>query len=130
MSRAMLHGHESSAPPRRAVPRLRFGSGDALPRLDDVALDAHGLSAALTAISERADYLDVFVRVSTPAGAASRRVSLDDARALLSSGKAVALQLSYRVNDTNWSDTVTRTEDGFRLLRVPRSLGGYSLGGE
>jgi hypothetical protein len=93
----------------------------------DAALDPADLRETLASIADGADYLDVTVH-RNDLGVV--RASMAEAVAALSSGEAIAVRLSYRMRDYAWSDTLTRTTSGFRLLRVPRSFGGYPIGGE
>jgi hypothetical protein len=91
------------------------------------ALDETGMAAMVRSIRADADYLDVTVH----GGALGRaRASIDEALAALSSGTAIAVRLSYRIRESAWSDTLTRAERGFRLLRVGRASLGYSAHGE
>lgn len=93
----------------------------------DKPLDETGMAAMFRSIRADADYLDVTVHE----GPLDRvRASIDDALAALSSGRAVAVRLSYRIRESAWSDTLTRADRGFRLLRVSRACLGYSAHGE
>lgn len=93
------------------------------------SLDSSGVRETVRTIAKQAHYLDVTVHTKQEP-AAARHASIEDALALLLSGGAVAIRLSYRVDDDAWSDTLTRAADGFRLLRVRRPLAGWMLGGE
>ena len=44
--------------------------------------------------------------------------SLSDAMAQLFTGTALGVQLRYRFQGSDWWDTLMRTADGFRLVRI------------
>jgi hypothetical protein len=96
----------------------------------DASLDSAGVRATLTEIAENADYLDVLIHARSTAGAAAYRASIEDATRALLAGAAVAVHLSYRMDSTAWSATLTRGNSGFRLLRVPRALSGRPMAGD
>ena len=94
------------------------------------SLDASSVKEALGRIAKQADFLDVVVHAGRGSQQRSYHASIDDACTALLSGRALAVKLSYRVADSAWSDTLTPAAQGFRLLRVERTLGGWSLGGD
>jgi hypothetical protein len=97
----------------------------------DSSMDASAMREALARIAKQADFLDVTVHAGRGVERTSFHASIEEAYALLLSGAALAVKLSYRVADLAWSDTLTPAKDGFRLLRVRRaSGGGWALGGE
>ena len=99
------------------------------PRLTmiDTPLEPTALREALASIADEADYLDVTVHLNDHGVV---RASMAEAVAALASGEAIAVRLRYRVRDHAWLDLLTGTSSGFRLLRVPRSFGGYTSGAE
>ena len=50
-------------------------------------------------------------------------VSLAEALEQLSSGTALGAQLRYSYEGADWWDTLLRTPDGFRLVRIQHRLG-------
>ena len=93
----------------------------------DAALDSCALREVLASIKDGADYLTVTVH--GPERRAGH-VSIDEAFAALLSGEAVAVRLSYRIDENTWFDTLMRAPEGFRLLRVSRPGSGYVMPGE
>jgi hypothetical protein len=96
----------------------------------DASLDSSGVRDTLSSIEQSADYLDVTIHAQSSAGAGAYRASVEDALNALLGGSAVAVRLTYRVDRTAWSATLTRGMRGFRLLRVPRAMSGWAVAGD
>lgn len=92
--------------------------GAPLPPLQVAILDEETLDALFRDIDRGAELLGVQVKASRSAYAAAEAPSLGRARELLLCGVALGVQLRYRLGAGIWCDTLMRTPEGVRLVRV------------
>lgn len=92
-----------------------------LPPLQDTTLDEATLDALFLDVGALAELVAVVVR---PREGLARSVgaSLEAAREALRSGEAAGVQLRYRLQGSEWWDTLMRVEGGVRLVRIEHPL--------
>lgn len=88
-----------------------------LPQLSSAILDAATLSALFADLSACAEVDQVLVKDAAGTNAATAP-SLDAAQSALAAG-ARAVQIRYRWQERWWFDTLMRTPDGVRIVRMP-----------
>ena len=91
------------------------------PRLPDVqqaVLDADTLDALFRDLAQCTQILAVVPKTAAAGMVAERSLSLDDARAGLTSGAFRGVQVRYRYDRQEWCDTLMVTPAGVRLVRI------------
>lgn len=99
----------------------RDGAGklmEPLPDLYSDELDAAALSALIADIEAHAHVSEVLVKGAATVHATAVRPSFSQACASLSAGNIRAVQVRYRWDGRDWSDTVLRTTAGFKVVRM------------
>lgn len=89
-----------------------------LPELQDALLDLATIRQLFFDVSHASTLLEVRVKRGPVTHADEGPPGPDEARALLESGEALAVQLRYLHRGTEWLDTVMRTPSGYRLVRM------------
>jgi len=96
----------------------------ALPPLHLADIDLAKVRELFTDVDALGEGLEIVLKHGAEAhvgGAAC--TSLADAERLLASGAVLGLQLRYQYRGGDWWDTIMRTPDGFRLVRIQHPLG-------
>jgi hypothetical protein len=93
-------------------------SEPALPELYDTLLDREALLQLTTDIETCGELLGVSLRRGARQHGDHAPVALRDAVMQVLDGSAAGLQLRYLHQGRQWWDTVLRTPDGFRLVRI------------
>ena len=96
-------------------------SGDdelVLPDLHEALLDDATLSQLFFDLEAAAQVIDVRLKTRPGAHADGETVSLESARHALASGAAIGAQIRYLHGNTEWWDTLMRTAEGVRLIRI------------
>lgn len=91
---------------------------DSLSPLQVANLDRDTLGELLTDIEALGEDLEVLVKRRAGHVAAQEQTSLTGAVELLFEGQAEGVQLRYRYRGTDWWDTLMRTPEGIRLVRI------------
>jgi hypothetical protein len=90
----------------------------ALPDLQSSALDPETLEQLFFDLSQLAEVLDVRLKAAPTARANPVAPSLEDARLALVQGQTLAAQIRYRFRGVEWIDTLMKTAEGVRLVRM------------
>jgi hypothetical protein len=94
-----------------------LSDGPPLPEMREGLLLADDLTTLFADISSCTTVLDVLEKGGAQRYAEAGRVTLDAARERLVSGAVRAVQVRYRYDGFEWSDTVMSLPTGFRLVR-------------
>jgi hypothetical protein len=70
------------------------------------------------AVAKQAEIHHVQVRTSSPSTAKDCQATLEEARRLLDSGEARAIQIRYSFDDESWCDTLMVFPDVIRVIRT------------
>lgn len=89
-----------------------------MPDVHEAALDLDGVRHLLGDIEACATLQSITIKRGPLQHADPAAATLQSAANELFSGTARAIQLRYRHRGTDWTDTVLRTEPGYRLIRV------------
>jgi hypothetical protein len=92
--------------------------GAPLPPVQAAILDEETLEALFRDIDRGAELLGVQVKARPGTYAEAEAPSLGRARELLLCGAVLGVQLRYRLGAEVWCDTLMRTPEGVRLVRV------------
>ena len=93
-----------------------------LPELQDAILDPETLAQLFQDIQHCAVVDGVFLKGGSAAMVSGASVPLDEAQAALQEGTALGVQIRYWYNGTRWWDTLMRTPQGIRLIRIEHRL--------
>ncbi len=91
---------------------------DPLPSLQDALLDAGLLAELFRDLSGLVEIDEILLKGEARSHASDRCVSLEEAREALEHGRVLGVQIRYRYEGSPWSDTLLRTPQGIRLVRI------------
>jgi len=92
-------------------------AGIELPQLSDTVIDEQTVDALFVDITACTQLLEVIVKRA--AGyVGDDRVSLDEARQLISDGAVRGVQIRYVYDGAQWWDTLMLTPAGIRIVRI------------
>lgn len=94
-----------------------------LPNLYSGELDLAALSTLFEDLSAHAQVTEILVKGGATQHASGVRASLPEAYALLVAGAVRAVQIRYRWENQDWSDTILKTAGGARVVRMTASAG-------
>jgi len=89
-----------------------------LPQLQDTLLEPETLELLFQDIQRCAVVSEVQLKGGPMAMASGQSVPLDEARAALQEGRVLGVQIRYWFNGAHWWDTLLRTPQGIRLIRI------------
>jgi hypothetical protein len=89
-----------------------------LPELTQAYLDADTLDALFADLAACARVLEVVAKLAPTQMIPNQRLTLDDARALITSRKVRGVQIRYRYDDAEWWDTLMAAPEGVRVVRI------------
>jgi hypothetical protein len=89
-----------------------------LPEVHQALLDAAALAEHAAELAANTSILDVLVKAATDTHADPDPVSLERATHMLREGQIVGIQVRYLRDDEEWRDTLMRTNQGTRLVRI------------
>ncbi len=89
-----------------------------LPNVHTALLDAETLAALFRDLAVGASILDVRAKGSATSHASTAAWSLDAARVALIEGQVSGVQVRYVLDADIWRDTLMRTPEGTRLVRI------------
>jgi len=89
-----------------------------LPELQDAVIDVATLQALVADLLEHAAAVEVRTKGGSRTRADQGTIGLEGAVAALLAGETHGVQIRYRFEDTEWSDTLIRVADGVRLVRT------------
>jgi hypothetical protein len=96
-----------------------------LPELQEALLDERTLDQLFFDVKHAAELLGVSFKGGEQERAASSGATLEQAREALREGWVLGVQLRYRFRGREWWDTLLRTDQGVRLVRIaPEFPGG------
>lgn len=95
----------------------QFADGPPVPLMTDGTLDAAGLNRLVSDLRAHATILSVREKAAPGAYAANAEQPLEPAFARLSIGVTRAVQVRYRYDGHEWTDTVFVLSAGFRVVR-------------
>lgn len=87
------------------------------PTLSEGMLDAPGLDALEADLLTHAQIHQVRCKGAPQANTGAQALPLSDALDALRAGTLFAVQVDYRFDATNWTDTILRTPTGARVVR-------------
>jgi hypothetical protein len=93
-----------------------------LPELNQAVLDAPTVDALFEDIHRCAQLIEVIVKHSTRSYASEGSFTAQQARQMLEDGSASSVQIRYFFEDAQWWDTLIRTGDGFRVVRIRHDI--------
>ena len=93
------------------------GEGPPVPPMWQATLDSALLAQLFMDLSACAEVHSVQGKADPKRPASRDPLTLDDAQERLASGGALAVQIRYRYDGHEWTDTIARTGEGFRLIR-------------
>ena len=93
-------------------------STESLPALQDALLDPETLGMLFRDLSGLVEIDEILLKGELRSHASERSVSLEEARAALEHGRVMGVQIRYRYEGSPWWDTLLRTPQGFRLVRI------------
>ena len=97
--------------------------GIPLPDLQDQEIDENTVRQLAFDIESAAQLIDIRYKGGATAHAVRAKPSLADAIAALLERRVASVQLRYRYRGRQWWDTLLRTEDGVRLVRIEQPFG-------
>jgi hypothetical protein len=86
--------------------------------LHEAILDAATLERLFQDLAFCTEIIEIIPRYARHLLVAEQTVSLDQARELLLSGEARGVQIRYRYEGAQWWDTLMRTPEGVRIVRI------------
>ncbi len=89
-----------------------------LPPVQSALVDGVTLDRLFADLEAYAAELTVQAKTRSDGHASTAPLSLREGRSLLESGAALGVQLRYRLGSEAWCDTLMRTPDGLRLVRI------------
>jgi len=93
-----------------------------LPQLQDTLLEPETLELLFQDIQRCAVVNEVQLKGGPMVMASGQSVPLDEARVALQEGRVLGVQIRYWFNGANWWDTLLRTPQGIRLIRIEHKL--------
>jgi hypothetical protein len=91
---------------------------ESLPALQDALLDGDTLEALFRDLVGLVEIQEILLKGASRSHALERSASLDEARAALEQGAVIGVQIRYRYQGGDWWDTLLRTPQGIRLVRI------------
>ncbi len=98
-----------------------------LPPMQDAVLDEETLQQLFVDLSEVADTLEVRMKFANERPASEGSSSLAAAIAALSSRSVAGVQVHYRHDGVEWTDTLMPGPEGIRLVRIQHRLPGDAM---
>ena len=95
----------------------QFADGPPVPLMAEGFLDATALNQLVAGLRARATVLGVREKAAAAAYARTEEPSLDSAIVRLKAGETRAVQVRYRYDGHEWTDTVFTILTGFRVVR-------------
>lgn len=98
---------------------------DAPPVLAELSgglLDDRVLARLFSDLAAEAEILAILCKGAARAHGGHAAITLDDARARLEDGSVRAIQIRYRWRGAEWWDTLMRTPEGLRLVRMQQDF--------
>ena len=89
-----------------------------LPDLNQAVLDESSLESLFRDFVACTKVLDVTVKTAADRMTPQKRVTLDDAKALLLSNLVRGVQVRYLYDNAEWWDTLMATPAGVRVVRI------------
>lgn len=99
------------------------GEGPAVPPMWQATLDPAALAQLFTDLRAAAEVESVRGKADPRGYAPADALTLDAAHARLTAGELTGVQIRYRFDGHDWTDTVLRAAGGFRLVRCRASDG-------
>jgi len=93
-----------------------------LPTLQDAILDGETLERLMHDIQSFATVEEVLLKGGAVAMASEKSVPLAEALESFRQGRVLGVQIRYRYLGTSWWDTLLRTSQGIRLVRIEHRL--------
>lgn len=100
----------------------------ALPSLQEAILDTEMLARLLSDIEGLTQVDEVLLKGGSTAMASTQRLSLAEAVGVLQRGQAQGVQVRYRYQGGCWWDTLLRSPQGIRLVRIGHDVDAVGLG--
>lgn len=100
----------------------------ALPQLQQAELDAETLARLVSDIQALTEVDEVLLKGGSTAIASTQRLSLADAVEALQRGQTQGVQVRYRYQGGRWWDTLLRSPQGIRLVRIGHDVDAVGLG--
>ena len=94
-----------------------------LPELSEALLDRETLERLFVDLDACTRVLDVLLKRGPTRRTDGRPVGLGEARDLLLTGEVRGLQIRYLYQGVEWRDTLLRTPEGVRLVRMQMEHG-------
>lgn len=95
-----------------------FDDGPPVPLMVEGVIDRATLAQLATDLTAHATVVGVRAKGGVQAYADATELSLDTAVAQLAAGSVRAIQVRYRYDGFEWSDTILATPTGFRVVRA------------
>jgi hypothetical protein len=89
-----------------------------LAAVQESVVDAATIEQLFFDLSQLAQVVEVRIKATKQAYATEAAPTLDAARAALTHGDALGVQLRYRYQGVEWIDTLFAVSGGFRIVRV------------
>ncbi len=100
----------------------------ALPSLQEAILDTEMLARLLSDIEGLTQVDEVLLKGGSTTMAATQHLSLTQAVEALQCGQAQGIQVRYRYQGGRWWDTLLRSPQGIRLVRIGHDVDVVGLG--
>jgi hypothetical protein len=94
-----------------------------LPELQDAMLDPGTLDQLITDLTTMTSDLSVRLKTHPEILTGAEPASLEEGLQALRNGDVLGIQVRYRYGADRWCDTLLRTGDGIRLVRIRLSDG-------
>jgi hypothetical protein len=95
---------------------------ESLPALQDALLDGDTLEALFRDLGGLVELQEILLKGASRSHALEHAASLEEARTALSQGAVIGVQIRYRYQGSDWWDTLLRTPQGIRLVRIQPPL--------
>lgn len=89
-----------------------------LPDVHEAFLDRETYESVLRDIATQTEVLDVLAKGASEEYAPEKDIGLDKARELFDAGIIRSFQMRYRWDGLEWRDTVMRTPEGVKIVRI------------
>ena len=99
-----------------------FPDGPPVPLMVDGVIDATTLRQLFTDLATSGTVLGVREKSGPAAYTSADQLTTDSALARLLAGSARAVQVRYRFDDHEWTDTILSVQYGFRVVRCRHEL--------
>lgn len=108
--------------PREHIARLGEPDATDLPPMQSAILDEPTLAALVRDLNQCAHINEVLVKGGPQTQTDAQQIKLDDAVLKLLNGELRGVQIRYRHEGQPWCDTLMRTNEGIRLVRVQQQV--------